>query len=53
MMRVNIIFSGIKDYCTSIHVGMNDGQRAWSPAQTDKQTTETAEISIILFTVTQ
>ena len=53
MMRVDIIFSGIKDYCTSTHVGMKDGQRAWSPAQTDKQTTETAEISIILFTVTQ
>ena len=54
MIRVDIIFSGIKKgYCTSTHVGMKDSQRAWFPAQTDKQATETAEISIIVFTVTQ
>ena len=48
MMRVDIIFSDTKGYCMSTH-----SQRVWSPAQTDKQTTEIAEISIILFTVTQ
>ena len=32
---------GIGDYCADLHVGMEDGQRAPSPDQTNNDNTET------------
>ena len=30
-------FRGLRDYCANLHIGMQDGQRARTPDQTNKQ----------------